>query len=242
MKVRRKFLVLVLFTLLSPIYAIKNVEFDAGVTGSFYDYFRGEESNSVQLGYPIGVQLSCGFILGSPATFFDIGINLGLDVGFGWEVKGKIFGVRNTLYDLIVSGDLSLGPVLCFNFGQKNSLYLLPSLVGGITGFKYMEQEAVSFIDDEKSNIKEKIKQDKKTGYIGDAAVGVEIGYKGWIKNSSYFSVGVMAGIKARWSLAGAMWLNDSWKDLQDGGCYKVYIGVCMCFGERGIRKQEAEE
>lgn len=224
---------LVTFGLLcSAAFAFANTEIDVNLYGTLFESGTlttdDDKKYDIKQSFAFGGQDDFSFFFGDNAGIFDAG--LGLYVNYDFFKKYEIDGIS-------LEGDgfnfgMGIGPVFRLTFGNPFSLFLRPTL-----GFKLGLLDVGTFAE----------YTDYKFVDFDFFIIGLNVGGRSWLLNTNGFHLGLSYGMILDFNGGLAGWAADH-KNIYTGNTtsdsegygktsvdMKIYLGLCLNFGDRGI-------
>ena len=247
----KKLLAFIAAGTLAATAAFANVELDLNYQAIIADnYFMTNEmtSDSTQnlttqpldrsLSYiltaPLGADLNVNIFFGKSPRKFEAGLHFGLGFAVPTEVTVNDDGTETKLVETLKKNDpkglvqaggfgasFEIGPVFRFSLNQTHQFSITPSLF-----FRFDALAVRNSVDEMAS--------------FGDFAMGIDLdaGYKLWLVNKSGFHFGLNTGVGLEIPTFATGLFEDGSSVLLTSGSefgFKVYLGVCFNFGDRGV-------
>ena len=215
-------------------FAFANIELDVNMYGmgkalSLKDNDDSNTTWDVNQSFAFGFEDAINFYFGGNASKFDAGLGLFLNCDF---FKKAEFKVKETTFDYEGTGfnaGFGIGPVFRITFSNPFSLYIRPTL-----GFNLFVIQTDELKDYDNSTYKNTLAE------FDIFKFDLNIGGRSWLLNTDGFHLGIDYGISFGLgggfgsftsTLSGARTTGVSAGDAD----FKVYVGCCMNFGDRGI-------
>ncbi len=212
------------------VVSAKNIELDVHYFFVPYQSFNFDDNGydiKFTLPEPAGFDINANFYFGSPITFLNMDLDLGLNLkggmGFsGWFNEKEDGNKKKRDIKAGIDGFIKIGPVARLNINEMHSVILAP-------GFQF---------DVGCSDYKQDLSYD-----IFVPKFDLELGYRCWLLHKNDFDFGLSAGTDFQW-YSGCMYPDS--KDnryaretgyVRDNGteggfAWKLYLGICMNWGK----------
>ncbi|MCR5253911.1 MAG: hypothetical protein K6C98_09385 [Treponema sp.] len=203
-------------------FAFANIELDTTLYGSPFNQrpMKGENDAfdfKLKEGFAFGSEDSVAFYFGDKSTKFDIG--LGIFVAF------DIFSTAKFDSDSVdvtgINFAMGIGPAFRYSFSEKFSLFARPSFAMGITGLK-----------PSKDNTNDVVFSDFS------ALFDLNVGGRSWLLNADGFHLGITYGAIFEAGAGSGIKAEKQQDDIKydvSNVAFKIYVGACFNFGDRGI-------
>lgn len=241
----KRLLIVIVAMALETVATFPNVELDLNMYGaplSSYTFDGGDVK--VRLENPIGFDTKWGFMIGSPASFCDIGIKFSYAYDFFWNFHSSFdtpySDFESDCDTLGFSINMTLGPLVRFNLGNWHTIYISPALMGKAFVASY-ESVSYKYSDDANSRHRRAASYEKTSETLFVAGAGLafdfDIGYRVWFINIVGFHFGLDVGLDMNWPLYEKAWFDGDEFRADSGGEYKIYFGFCFNFGDKSPDK-----
>ena len=216
-------------------FAFANIELDVNmyVLGKSFSIKDNDDSNltaDINQSAAFGFEDDINFYFGKNSSKFDAGLGLFINCDFFKKAeikeKGNTFDYEGTG----INTGFGIGPVFRITFANPFSLYIRPTLGFNLFVIQTDELKDESYSDTYKNTIAE----------FDIFKFDLNIGGRSWLLNTDGFHLGIDYGIS--FGLGGGFGSFTSTRKGYSGssfsagdGDFKVYVGCCMNFGDRGI-------
>lgn len=207
--------------------AFANIELDVTLYGTPYQSRKAEfdydtipeswKSQDWKSGFAFGSEDAVTFFFGDSPKQFEVGLGLlvDFDVFSKIEVKGESINCTG------INLGFGIGPVFRYTFSDSFSLFARPSFVLGVTSFRATENNSaeITFTD-------------------ATAVLDLNVGGRSWFVNADGFHFGLSYGaiVAAGAGSGSRTGKNSDTLDYKVNDVkFKLYVGVCFNFGDRGI-------
>lgn len=220
----------------ASVCAFANIELDVSMYGMGKALSVENLDNNVKAdinpSFAFGFEDDINFYFGSKASKFDAGLGLFVNLDFFKKAELKAKDTPGTTIDYNGSGlnlGFGIGPVFRITFANPFSLYIRPTL--GFNLF-YAETDDIKYTDG--STYKNKIAEFDLFKF------DLNIGGRSWLLNVDGFHLGIdygmILGLGAGVGSLSSTLSNSTSTGLGAGTAdFKVYVGCCMNFGDRGV-------
>ena len=221
----------------ASVCAFANVEIDVNLYGmgkaltfETTDKVKGDINQS----FAFGFEDDFNFFFGSSASKFDAGLGFFINCDFFKKAELKVNGRSSADYEGNgFNMEFGIGPVFRITFANPFSLYIRPTL-----GFDFFYVES--------DDIKETTSSGRTTTYKERIAefdilkFDVNIGGRSWLLNVDGFHLGIDYGAILGFGGGFGAFSDTSSSSNSDGFTsadvdFKIYVGLCMNFGDRGF-------
>ena len=201
-------------------FAFANIELDTTLYGSPFNSRSiklNGNTDTVKEGFGFGGEDSVAFYFGQKQTKFDLGLGIfvAFDLFNSFESDSKSYDANGLNFAM------GIGPAFRYSFSEKFSLFARPSLAMGITGFK---------------RSKDNPNDETMTDFT--ALFDLNIGGRSWLLNMDGFHLGITYGgifeVGGGTGVYSAKKMTNQDFDVTSVG-FKIYVGACFNFGDRGI-------
>lgn len=177
------------------------------------------DETSLRQGLAFGEEDAVSIFFGDRASKFDFG--LGFITSF--DVYSNLSNSSEEYEGLGINLGLGMGPVLRYTFTDKFSLFTRPAFLMNAHYFNFADNQIST------NNIR-----------IVDFSLGVDwnIGGRSWLLNREGFHLGLAYGADFIFTAGSGQFYNDGYSTNDyslNTTAFKLYFGVCMNFGDRGV-------
>ena len=208
--------------------AFANIELDTCFYGTVFgqktldsDYAEKYLDTKFKQGIGFGKEDSISLFFGHHAGIFDVGL------GFleNFDFYSNSYASSNDYKGTGINLGFGMGPVFRLTFTDHFSLFIRPSFILNVHTFAFTERKEMDLMDSLR---------------MTDFSIGsnLNIGGRTWILNTSGYHLGLAYGADFSFT-GGSGHFSTKGISTMDYKLYslatKIYLGLCMNFGDRGI-------